>query len=289
MGGTRKNNNAKELEREVAILRAQLSEYEENARLLVRRDLELARANEQLRALDKNKTKFISVAAHQLRTPLSSLRWTLEFVLTHEGAALSEQARRLLQKALETNIRLVQIVNDLLSVDRIESGRDPLHVESVDLSEVVSKVVRELTPQAQRKGVALIIETPKVHVPPIGTDAKKARAIVQNVVDNAIKYTPKGGAVTVAVGFDAASSEAVLVVADNGIGIPHDQLDNLYKKFFRARNAVKTATEGSGVGLFIVKEYVDALHGTITCKSEEGRGTRFEIRLPSLLSKMKKG
>jgi len=270
-------------------LRAQLAEYEKNSRLLVRRDLELARANEQLRTLDKNKTKFISVAAHQLRTPLSSLRWTLEFVLNREGDALSEQARRLLQKALETNIRLVQIVNDLLSVDRIESGRDPLHIESVDLSEVVKKVVRELTPQAESKGVSLIIETPKVHVPPIYTDVKKARAILQNVVDNAIKYTPRGGSVTVAVGFDAESAEVVLSVVDTGIGIPADQLDNLYRKFFRARNAVKTATEGSGVGLFIVKEYVDTLHGGITCKSAEGEGTRFEIRLPSLLSRVKRG
>lgn len=259
-------------------LEAILDQQEKNAKLLVRRDYELLRANEQLRELDKLKTDFISVATHQMRTPLSAIKWALSILIKEELGPLNPEQKALAMKAYESSNRMVSMLSDVLLSERVESNRfEKSHIPSM-MPDLAENVILELRPLAEQKQVTLVTHYAEEKFDPLPIDSLHMRAVLQNMLENAIKYSLPGGTVTLSA--QVESSKFILTITDTGIGIPLDQQQLLFKRFFRANNAVKVETDGSGLGLYIVKQIIEQNHGTIVFTSREGEGTSFTITLP---------
>ncbi len=254
-------------------------EQERAAHILVRRDSELMQANEQLRKLDDVKSGFISVVAHQLRTPLSGIKWTLNLLINGDLGVLSTEQKTFLMKAYESNDRMISLVNDMLGADRIESGKVRYIFQPVQLIDIVDNVLFELLPQANAKGIAIDFSTKPLDAPKVRGDAEKIRAVFQNLLDNAIKYSKPSGHIKISLLLHS-QKEVLVEVKDDGIGIPKEQQQNIFNRFFRAQNAVKLETDGSGLGLFIVKNIVERHGGKIAFESEEGKGVTFSFTLP---------
>ena len=265
--------------RKAASLENLSREQEQGAKLLVRRDLELTRANEQLRKLDEIKSGFISVVAHQLRTPLSGVKWTINLLLSGDMGGLTTEQKTFLMKAYESNDRMISLVNDMLGADRIDSGKVRYLFRPVQLIDVIDNVLFELLPQANAKGLAIRFSPRPDALPKVHADPEKLRAVFQNLLENAVKYSRPNGVME--VGLRAENGEEVRVwIRDNGIGIPKDQQKNIFERFFRAQNAIKAETDGSGLGLFIVKSIIERHGGRIWFESEEGKGVTFYFTVP---------
>ena len=257
-----------------------LEQQNASAKLLVRRDLELFRVNEELRTLEQRKTDFITVATHQMRTPLSAVRWTLQMLAAGDVGPVNDEQKKFLQQAYDSNNRLIALLHDMLFADKIDSGNLSNLESSSDAVATIVDLVRELKPIAEQQGVTLQLET-SGQKPVVALDAQHLRAVIQNLVENSVKYTPRGGTVTVAV--TAHEKILTIIVKDTGIGIPEVARDRLFSRFFRAKNAVSMVTDGTGMGLYIAKRIVERYNGTITFTSTEGAGTTFTITLPCTL------
>lgn len=277
--------------------------YNSYARQLVRKDLELTKQNEKFGQLDKEKSEFVSTVAHQLRTPLSAIKWTLDLLLKGETAGeLSVEQRALLMKANESNERIINLIRDMLGIDRIESGAYGMSFVEINILDLINNILADFESQAMRKKIEIVVNKDET-LPKISVDPQRMRAVLQNLIENAMKYTREGGVITIDVhsasvvataGLNAKNNSASgvkqavsaepdhinIAVSDNGIGIPKDQQKDIFKRFFRAENAKTLDPEGSGLGLFIVKTIIDRHGGTLDFKSEEGKGTTFLISLP---------
>lgn len=245
---------------------------------LVRLNKVYSRVNRRLKEIDQMKTEFISVASHQMRTPLSGVKWVMRMILDGDLGELNQQQKEMLLKGYETNERMISLINDLLNVSRIEEGRFQYRFVHASLEEVVDHICDELQPTTKKKNVKLAFMKPEHTLPKANIDPDKIRLAVQNLVDNAIKYTPPDGTVTVRVTED--QNQLIFSVRDSGVGIPVDQQGRIFSKFFRADNVIRMQTDGSGLGLFIAKNIVENHRGTIWFESQEGRGTTFYFSLP---------
>lgn len=263
---------------EVNELEQLLREQEQGAKMLVRRDLELSRANERLRQLDEMKSNFISVAAHQLRTPLSGIKWTVNLLLNGDLGAMNTEQTTFLMKAYESNDRMVSLVNDMLGADRIESGKIHYRFEPLQLLDLVDNILFELLPQANAKGLTIRFANRPTALPKVRADAERMRAVFQNLLENSVKYSRPNGVVEIAL--SAERNEIMVSIKDDGIGIPKDQQKNIFERFFRATNAVKVENEGSGLGLFIVRSIVEKHGGRIWFESQENKGVTFHFTIP---------
>jgi signal transduction histidine kinase len=255
-----------------------LKEQETSAKLLVRRDMELARANERLRDLDQVKSKFVSVAAHQMRTPLSAIRWALTMMLQGDLGPVSDSQKKVLEKSLVSTDRLIKLISDLLDIDHMESGRFLYTPQTFNISELIQGVVDDLTSQSKHKGVEIVF-VPSISAVAITADPEKIRLAMENVIENAVKYTPKDGEVLVSIVMKE-NGMIEIQVKDSGIGIPHDEQKFVFNRFFRSSNAMHNETEGSGLGLYIAKEIILYHGGTVRFESKEHEGTTFFIELP---------
>ena len=250
-----------------------LAEQDRSGKLLVRRDLELTQANEKLRELDVRKSEFLSVVAHQLRTPLSGIKWTLSMILNAELGVISDDQRVFLMKSYESNDRMIELVESMLHADRIDSGKYDLNVKPTQILDLIDNVLYEILPNATRRNVTIEFNRPLTPIPQLTIDQEKMRAVFQNLLDNAVKYSRPGGTVSI----EAHHVDGVVEfrVKDDGIGVPADQSALIFSRFFRARNAVKVDTDGNGLGLFIVKSIIEMHGGKIWFESREGEGTTF--------------
>lgn len=228
--------------------------------------------------IDRMKSEFISVASHQLRTPLSAIKWVINLLLEGDAGPLSKEQSNLLKKGYDTNERMITLVNDLLNVSRIEEGRYQYEFHFDHIEHVIDTLLSEVKPVADQKKIEILFNKDSASLPKVKVDVNKIRLAIQNLVDNAIKYTPQGGKVRI----NASLKEKYIQieVGDSGVGIPKDQQAKIFQKFFRASNVVKMQTEGSGLGLFIVKNVVERHGGKIWFASEEGKGTIFSFTLP---------
>jgi signal transduction histidine kinase len=264
---------------ELGKVRQIIAEGERGAQLLVRRDLELTRANERLRKLDEIKSGFISVVAHQLRTPLSGVKWTINLLLSGDMGALATEQKTFLMKAYESNDRMISLVNDMLGADRIDSGKVRYLFRPVQLVDIIDNVLFELMPQANAKGVVIRFDVTPARLSTVRADPEKLRAVFQNLLENSIKYSRQQG--TVEIGLKPEDHDFIEVfIKDEGIGIPKEQQKNIFDRFFRAQNAIKLETDGSGLGLFIVKSIVERHGGRIWFESTEGKGVTFHFTIP---------
>ncbi|HUO56259.1 MAG TPA: HAMP domain-containing sensor histidine kinase [Candidatus Paceibacterota bacterium] len=255
-----------------------LKQQEASAKLLIRRDLELQRANDRLRALDQMKTDFVSIATHQMRTPLSGIKWTLSMLLKGDLGPLSDEQRTFLTKAYDSNERMVALIDDLLFSDQIESGK----LKSSEGHAVVTDIIESMMPEFQivagKREIQIHFEHSADVSTPLSIAPDHLRAILQNLLENAIKYSKSDGIVIIKA--EKKDAAVRITVSDQGIGIPEDQQRHLFTRFFRAANAIKMETDGSGLGLFIVKSIVDKYKGTIGFESVENKGTSFYVELP---------
>lgn len=231
-----------------------------------------------LRELDKLKSDFISVAAHQLRTPLSGVKWVLKLLLDGDLGAINEDQKGMLKRGYDTNEKMIQLVNDLLNVSRIENGKFGLNFEKNNFAKLLSTLMENVVLPSKERNIEVRLENRAGEIPEFFFDPEKLLIALQNIVDNAMKYTFPGGKVTIIVSRQGDYVE--VKVSDTGVGIPKADTAKLFSKFFRASNVIHLQTDGSGLGLFIVKNIIVGHGGQIWVDSVEGKGTTFTIVVP---------
>ncbi len=232
------------------------------------------------RAVDTAKSEFVALATHQLRTPIAAIRWNVELLMRSMRESKTEKQDRYLVKINRNVLRMLNLINDFLSVSQLEMGTYTAERESVNFAEYLGGIMEEFEEKVTTKqlAVSLVIEPENFNV---AIDRRLFHIISSNLLSNAVKYTPEGG--TVNVSARANGGTLYYSVADTGIGIPKSEQENLFKKFFRASNAQQKVTEGTGLGLFVVKQSVEILGGTLTLESEENKGTTFHVELPNIV------
>jgi PAS domain S-box-containing protein len=223
---------------------------------------------------DRLKSDFVSFATHQLRTPLSGIRWMLELAQDEAEGVVAT----CIEDARNSAERLIRLVNDLLDVSRVEDGQLAAAPEPIDLAALARCVIAELRPLAHEKAQTIVETSAPGSLPAVMVDPQLARQVVLNLLSNAIKYTPENGSVTVNIAVVGESVECR--VTDTGIGIPESGQRKLFEKFYRADNAVAVDTEGTGLGLYLVRLIVERSGGQIGCESREGAGSTFRFTLP---------
>ncbi len=260
-------------------LREILGENYESAKMLVRRDLELSSANMRLEELDAIKSEFVSVAAHQLRTPLTGIRWSYQTLLDRDGAVLTQGQRRLLESGLGATLRMIDLVNDLLSVARIEEGKFGIRLRKQAITPLIQTLMARYTLIGKEKGISFVLDIPEEKpLPELVFDEERITLVLDNLLDNALKYTEPGGTVTLRV--VAEETRVRIEVRDTGIGITPEQIHRVFTKFFRADNAIRLHTSGTGLGLYVAKNIIEKHGGEIEVKSKEGKGSVFSFTLP---------
>ncbi len=237
---------------------------------------ELHTANERLLDLDKMKSSFVSQASHDLRTPLTAIKSSMDNLIRGIGGGLNEKQEKVLSRALRSVERLTHLINDVLDVNRIESGRMILEKSKVPFEKLVQDAINENRPAAEEKKITLQASGLDTSCS-MELDAGKIERVVGELVSNAIKYTPEGG--TVEIDLRKEDDSSLLSVKDSGIGMTPEECEKIFERFFRTKASQKMA-KGSGLGLSIARELVEMHGGTLTVTSEEGRGTTFTMKLP---------
>jgi hypothetical protein len=236
----------------------------------------LAEQNERLRELDRLKDEFIALVSHELRTPLTSIHGYLELLLDGGAGELDPEQQRFLTVVERNSKRLMQLVGDLLFMAQVEAGKLALDLEEVDLKQVLSECLEAAKPVADDSQIELhadLVETPSM----LG-DRSRLAQVLDNLISNALKFTPSSGRVSVRV--SRTGGDAVVEVADTGVGIPKEEQERLFERFFRSSNATEQAIPGTGLGLTIAKAIVERHDGSIEIESAEGKGTTVRVRLP---------
>lgn len=237
--------------------------------------------------IDRAKTEFISLASHQLRTPLSTINWYVEMLLSGDAGKITDEQRKFLEEAYMGSQRMVELVNALLNVSRIESNTYMVQPEPVDVIALIKSVLSELRPKIEQKHLSVTLDNDKI--PIISLDPNLMSIIVQNLASNAIKYTPIDGIVTITVRLQPEVNNILIKVHDTGMGIPKTQQSKIFTKLFRADNARKADTEGTGLGLYLIRGLIERAGGAIWFESEESKGSSFYVTIPLAGMEPKKG
>lgn len=232
----------------------------------------LRHTNEKLKALDETKDDFISMASHQLRTPLTSVKGYLSMVLEGDAGKLTPMQQEMLGQAFFSSQRMVYLIADLLNVSRLKTGKFVIEPTVVNLVKLVNEELDQLKETAASRSLTLKFEHPETF-PDLMLDETKTRQIIMNFVDNAIYYTPAGGEITVKL--DETPTSVEMRVVDNGIGVPKNEQHHLFNKFYRAGNARKARPDGTGLGLFMAKKVIVGQGGSTIFESQEGKGSTF--------------
>ena len=228
--------------------------------------------------VEKMKTEFVSISAHQLRTPLSAIKWTLRMLIDGEIGEITPEQKIFLEKTYKSNERMIALIKDLLNVTRIEEGRYLYNPIITDLDEIILKVISSFPEQIKKKKIKLEFKKAEERLPKVRADIEKITIALQNLLGNAIRYSFPGGEVTIFL--ESSENEVICSIKDEGVGIPKDQYNRIFTKFFRGANVMRMETEGTGLGLFITKNIIDAHKGRIWFESEENKGTTFYFALP---------
>jgi len=228
--------------------------------------------------IERMKTEFVSLSAHQLRTPLSAIKWTLRMLLDGDLGKITEEQREFLEKTYKSNERMINLINDLLNITRIEEGRYLYKPIFINIEPIIQSVLDAYKDEIKERKLKLNFIKPKEKLPEIKVDVEKIRLAIQNLLENAIRYTKPGGEMKISLKYLGDKIE--FSVSDTGVGIPEDQRARVFSKFFRGSNVIRLETEGSGLGLFITKNIIEAHGGRIWFESKEGEGTTFYFTLP---------
>jgi len=247
--------------------------FEENQAVLQ----QIKKANSRLKELDQTKDEFISMASHQLRTPLTTIKGYLSMVLEGDVGPVTKNERKMIQQAFDSSERMVFLISDLLNVSRLQSGKFVIENKPTDLNKMVESEVGQLKETATNHHLTLTYKKPE-NIPMLNLDDTKIRQVIMNFMDNAIFYTPAGGSIEVAL--EATDNEVRYTVTDTGLGVPKAEQHHLFAKFYRAGNARKMRPDGTGLGLFMAKKVIVAQGGAIIFRSIEGKGSTFGFSFP---------
>ena len=275
----------------VSILANQIGQSLENARLfeqvfrssqelesrIQERTKQLASALEEVQKVSKTKSEFISAVSHELRTPLTSIKGYAAILMTGKLGQIPVEVKDRLEKINKHSDNLVKMINDLLDIARIESGRAELKFTPFKLTPLIDNVRDLLTPQTREKNIQITTEVGD-DLPLITMDSSQIERVLINLVGNAIKFTPPKGTITIKAHRD--HDHALIEVADTGVGIKQDDLPNLFDEFYRVENEINKNVKGTGLGLSLAKKIVEAHHGTVWVKSQVNAGTSFYFTLP---------
>ncbi|MBI3443556.1 HAMP domain-containing histidine kinase, partial [Candidatus Woesebacteria bacterium] len=232
---------------------------------------------EKLKAIDKLKNEFISLASHQLRTPLTAMKWFLEMMVNGEMGEVSLPQKGGLENIYKSNERMIALVNALLNVSRLDTGRVAVNPRPTRLRELVDSVTSDFQVMIKNKNFQIILnEAP--NLPQISIDPQLIRIVYSNLLSNAIRYTPAGGQITISL--YPKENFIISEIKDTGYGIPQTEQGRVFEKFFRASNIVRIDTEGTGLGLYLTRAIIESSGGKIWFESIEGRGTTFYFSLP---------
>ena len=233
---------------------------------------ELRKTNVRLRMLDQTKDDFISMASHQLRTPLTSVKGYVSMVLDGDAGKITPLQRKMLSQSFISSQRMSYLISDLLNLSRLRTGKFVIESTEVDLSKMIEEELGQLIETATSRGLQLTYHKPK-HFPLLFLDETKIRQVIMNFVDNAVYYTPSGGHIDVFLKEKPESIE--FTVVDDGIGVPRHEQHHLFTKFYRAHNAKRARPDGTGLGLFMARKVIAAQGGAVIFKSKEGAGSTF--------------
>ncbi len=234
--------------------------------------------------IDKMKSDFISLASHQLRTPLSSIKTYTHMLVDGYMGTLSKDQTKSLKTIISATNRMNETISTLLNISRIESQSIAIIKKSISLNQIIEGIVKEHTLFTTEKNIKVDI-TDKIPGLKIISDPNLLKEIFQNLMSNAIKYTPANGQINVLIRMQG--NKAIVSIKDNGLGIPLDSQDNIFSKFFRAKNVIREETSGTGLGLYVAKGLLNQLGGDIWFKSTEGKGSTFYASIPILPQKKK--
>lgn len=232
---------------------------------------------EKLAEANRLKSEFVSIASHQLRSPLTGIKWAIALMLSEQAEGSNPERLERLKTIKESNQRMINLVNDLLNVSRIEQGRLGLKPEKISLEKLLQEIVKEYALLAKAKNVKVFLEAEK-DLPLILIDPQGIKLVLHNLIDNAIRYTKGEGKVKIKL-----FKKGRLIcceMEDNGVGIPKEDQKKIFQKFFRSQNVMKYQTEGTGLGLFIAKAIIKGSKGNIGFSSQESQGSTFWIELP---------
>lgn len=238
---------------------------------------QLRASNRKLHMLDEAKDEFISMASHQLRTPLTSVKGYLSMVLEGDAGSITAEQRKLLQEAYGSSQRMVYLIGDFLNLSRLQTGKFVLEITPVNLARLVGDEVNQLQATAARRGVTLEFHAPS-DFPEVPLDDSKIRQVIMNLIDNAIFYSRPNS--VVAIELTSHGHDVSLHVRDAGIGVPASERHHLFTKFYRATNARKVRPDGTGIGLYMAKKVVTAHGGSIIFETKENHGSTFGFKLP---------
>ncbi|WP_407355616.1 PAS domain S-box protein [Methanolobus sp. WCC5] len=240
-------------------------------------NVELSSANEELKSLDRMKDEFLSNVSHEFKTPLTSIQGYSQLIADGTLGQINAQQQKAVDTVIRNSERLRRLVDSLLYLSRAQSGKLNYSFETVNLSDVIDNSIQDLALQAQGKNISLE-KNIAADLPHVTADHDKMMDVFVNLVDNAIKFTPSGGKVTISA--NTSGGVLHLTVEDNGIGIPADKIPNLFERFYQVDSSVKRRYGGTGLGLYICKKIVEDHNGHIRVTSEEGKGTTIHIDLP---------
>ena len=237
----------------------------------------IIRGFERLAEANRLKSEFVSIASHQLRTPLTGIKWAINLLMSEEIGRLTKEQIEGLDNIKESNQRMINLVNDLLNVSRVEQGKITLKPEKTSLEKIIQELIEEYAFLAKASNIRLSSELEK-NIPSILIDTQGIKLVLHNLIDNAMRYSQKEGRVRIKLFKKRALVRCE--IEDNGVGIPSEDQKKIFQKFFRSENALKYQTEGTGLGLFIAKAIVEASKGKIGFQSQKDKGSTFWIELP---------
>jgi len=231
---------------------------------------------ETLAEANRMKSEFVGIVSHQLRTPLTGIKWTIDLMMC-EKEKLDKHHIQELKEINENNERMIKLVNDLLDVSKIEQGKLIFDLEKIDIKELLQKITKEYVPMAKAKNIEINLKT-KIDSLPLLIDKQGIEIVIRNLIDNAVKYIKNKGKVEICL--IKKNKTVRCEIKDNGVGIPKDDHKNIFQKFFRSRNIMKHETVGTGLGLFIAKSIIKKSKGKIKFHSQENKGTTFWFEIP---------
>lgn len=232
---------------------------------------------ERLVEASRLKSEFISIVSHQIRSPLSNLKWVIEFLMSGRISPVSEKQKEYFRILKENSQRMTELVSDLLIVARIEQGKLPLKKEKISLRDLVVKAIKEAEIFAKASNVKISFYSEN-NLPQLTADFSQIKLAIENLLDNAIRYIRGGGKIEIEL--KRKNQYLYLEIKDNGVGIPKNDQKYIFQKFFRSANKEKQQTSGSGLGLYIAKSIIEKSGGKIDFKSQEDVGSTFWLALP---------
>ncbi|MBU1255933.1 HAMP domain-containing histidine kinase [Patescibacteria group bacterium] len=237
----------------------------------------IVQGSEKLAQINQMKTEFVNIASHQLRAPLTGIKWAINLMDSNQAEKLTKEQSERLQIIKENNQRMINLVNDLLNLSRIEQGKLGLTPEKISLDKITRKIIKEHSLIAKANNTELFLDS-EPNLPLISINSQGMELVLNNMIDNAIRYTKKSG--TVKIKLSKKNSSVRCEIEDNGVGIPKGDQNKIFQKFFRSQNIMKYQTEGTGLGLFIAKAVIKNAKGQIGFFSKENKGTIFWFEIP---------